>query len=478
MGHALAAGATATGEPYLVIGAPGEDVDGVVDTGSVFYLHGTGTTNVSIHQGKAGIGGEPEKGDRFGTSVAASPQHIVIGSPDEAIGTKTTSGSIQIFSHKLDATGTPDSLMFLDQDSDIISGTAETGDLFGAALSAVPYRTSAGIAPATDTIIAVGSPGEDTATAGIQDSGRVVTLRVTGAGNVTQLHDIFQGTADITGDDEAGDQFGKEVSAVSLQPGAVSTAQNLLVAVGVPGEDLGTVKDAGSIRVIPPVGAPGATDLVVEAGTAGLPGTPGTSQKVGAYFTAGASHLYVGMPDGPTRTAQSTPSPGPSCSPAPLTRCRPTRLERPAHRWIVLRCHDPVTPKAATELPAPIFGPAPLRSLRIPKGPGPKPSPAALASISRARYTNLRRCPERRPRNGQRSPCFPVGRPAPTGCLGQTTAEWSGAAAGEVAGVMRILHFPHCGSAPPVGSRSEPTGDVGSGKQKDSPMAGCTSPWS
>ncbi|MEU3554384.1 FG-GAP and VCBS repeat-containing protein [Streptomyces fragilis] len=64
------------GDAYLdlVVGVPGEDVDGYEDTGSVVVLYGTasgitGTGGQSFHQGSAGVPGNNEHGDVFGIDV-------------------------------------------------------------------------------------------------------------------------------------------------------------------------------------------------------------------------------------------------------------------------------------------------------------------------------------------------------------------------------------------------------------------------
>lgn len=298
MGDAVAAGTTTLGEPYLLIGVPGEDVSGVADSGNAFYLRGK--TNVSVHQETKDVPGIAEKGDRWGTTVAGSPEHLAIGAPNEAIGDKSDSGAVTVFRHTLNSGKEPTPLAGIDQDSTTpeINGAAEASDLFAASLSMTSYRRTAGAATLpTDSILAIGSPGEKTS--GISDAGRVVTLRIAANGAITQLADIQQGTANVTGVPEAGDKFGAQVSAVTTTPGAVSTTTNTLVAVGIPGEDIGTAADAGSVEVFSLLGAPGDSDIVVEPGKVGLPGTSGAKQKLGASIHAAGAHLYLGLPSGP-----------------------------------------------------------------------------------------------------------------------------------------------------------------------------------
>ncbi|WP_327684390.1 trypsin-like serine protease [Streptomyces sp. NBC_00467] len=302
MGHALAAGRTAAGEPYLVIGVPGEALGTVTKAGTAFYLRGT--TNVSVHQDKTDVQGVAEANDRFGASVAADAHHIAIGAPNEAIGTLADSGGVAVFSHTLHADGHPKPLFGLDQDLDTISGAAEAGDEFGASLSLVSYRPS-GAASATDSFLAVGSPGESLAVSGADkaDAGRVVTFRVTAAGTYSEVDALSQGTGDdtVTGTAEAGDRFGEKVTAVNTAPRATGTVSTLRVAVGIPGEAVGTAAKAGAVQTFPLLGTAGDSDVWIEAGSAaGLPGTPGANQYVGRSITFTGTNLYVGMPYGPS----------------------------------------------------------------------------------------------------------------------------------------------------------------------------------
>ncbi|MGI5196345.1 S1 family peptidase [Streptomyces sp. CA-288835] len=297
MGHAIAAGHTAAGEPYLLIGAPGEDTGSVADAGNTFYLRGN--VNVAVGQDSPGMPGSAEKGDRLGTSVTGSPNHIAIGAPQEAIGTNAASGSITVLKHQLSSDGIPALAAAVDQDVAGISGSAEANDEFGSSLSTVAYRPT-GAATATDSIIAVGSPGEAVAVnnANRADAGRVLALRVTGAGAVSELADFGQEAVDVTGTAEAGNRFGAKVSAVNTSPNAVSSAAGLRLAVGIPGEAIGTVKSAGAVQTFSLLGAPGGSDSLLEAGN-GLPGAPGANQLVGNAIHATATRLYIGMPNGP-----------------------------------------------------------------------------------------------------------------------------------------------------------------------------------
>ncbi|MFI0146557.1 trypsin-like serine protease [Streptomyces globisporus] len=296
MGEAIAAGTTIAGVPYLAIGLPGEDGSGFTNAGAVVYLHGTGQTNVLINQDSEGVAGAMESNDDFGASLAGSPQHLAIGSPGEAVGGMADAGAVSLFNHKLNAAKIPTGIAGLDQNLAEIQDDSEAGDTFGFSLSMTAYRPNAA-ATGTESLLVIGTPGEGTPT--IATTGRIDVLRLTPTG-FSQLSGVHQGTTGMTGANEDGDRFGHTVSAVSLNPAAVSTAKNTLVAVGVPGEDIGTATDAGGIYTFGLLGAPGDSDTTVHPGVAGLPGAPVTGEKVGSAVTATGTHLYIGIPDGPT----------------------------------------------------------------------------------------------------------------------------------------------------------------------------------
>ncbi|MDT9686347.1 trypsin-like serine protease [Streptomyces sp. TRM76323] len=295
-GHAVAAGHTAEGEPYLLIGVPGEDLGTVANAGSAIYVRGS--VNVVANQEKAGYAGDPEANDRFGASLAGSANHLVIGSPGEAIGTEKDAGGVQILKHALNADKVLTPVLGFDQDADVVSGGAEPGDQFGSSLAAVAYRPS-GAATATDSIIAIGTPGEDLTvdTANKADAGAVHVLRVTAAGAVTQVSSIQQEATDVAGAVEAGDKFGTKVVLANTAPRAVVSPSTLVLAVGIPGEALGSVAGAGAVQTFYPFGAAGAHDHWIQAGDAsGLGGTPTANHAVGTYLGASATRLYVGVP--------------------------------------------------------------------------------------------------------------------------------------------------------------------------------------
>ncbi|MHB9859587.1 S1 family peptidase [Streptomyces sp. YIM S03343] len=290
-GYALAAGTTNAGDPYLAVGAPGEDVGDLTDAGVVVYLHGTGTTNIAIDQDKLRRGGTTEAGDQFGAAIAGSPQLLAVGAPGETVGSFASAGGVTVLTHTLDADKLPIAVAGLDQSLDKVAGEAEAGDRFGASVALA------------DSILAVGSPGEalgGAAKAGRVDTFGIVLLPVGGIRAwVTQLSSLYQGATGIEGTAEAGDAFGQTLSAVRTTPGADGTASNTLLAVGVPGEDSTDATDCGTIYVFR-LGDGTFTFIgTTRPGKSGIPGTVGASQKVGSAIQATGTDLYIGMPYGP-----------------------------------------------------------------------------------------------------------------------------------------------------------------------------------
>ncbi|WP_330290305.1 trypsin-like serine protease [Streptomyces sp. NBC_00576] len=301
LGDSLAAGVTAAGEPFIVAGAPGETVSGAAKAGAAFYIHGN--TNIIVHQDSTDVPGAAEANDAFGSSVAADTNFFAVGAPGEAIGEDAGAGNLAVFSHTLTSAGLPTPKFGLDQDLDTVSGGAEAADQFGLSLALAPYRPS-GAAAATESILAVGAPGEDLDIDGVAkaDTGTVLTFRIAAAGTYTQLNGINQGTADddVTGGSEAGDRMGATLSAINTAPRAVSTTATMKLAVGDPNEAVGTAANAGAVHTFSLLGAPGANDRWLEVGDGdGIPGTPGAGQQLGSSIHYTGTKLYVGMPLGP-----------------------------------------------------------------------------------------------------------------------------------------------------------------------------------
>ncbi|MEU3793272.1 VCBS repeat-containing protein [Streptomyces fructofermentans] len=108
-------------------------------------------------QSSPSVGGAAEPEDNFGAALAAADldgdgsDALLVGASHEAIGTAERAGAYWELRTGGDGALTGPAV---NQDSAGVAGTAETGDLFGAALSAGPYSGSA------HADQAVGAPGE------------------------------------------------------------------------------------------------------------------------------------------------------------------------------------------------------------------------------------------------------------------------------------------------------------------------------
>ncbi|MEW2509933.1 hypothetical protein [Streptomyces sp. NPDC046870] len=293
-GYTVRAGTTASNAPFLVVGVPGEDVavDGktYVDAGCIEYVQGT--TVATVNQNHPGVPGVVEANDRFGYSVAGTNRYFAVGVPGEAIGDQEFAGGVTIFSHTISG-GLPTPLVGIDQSSTGIVGDPEAGDGFGTSISATNYRPSDQTYN-SDVLVAIGIPGEDIGTTA--DAGSVEVVRVQPSGAVTPVTSFNAGTTDVEGDPAAGDFLGQRLTINNTDTSVVTTSANIRLAVGIPGKDTASAKDAGAIQVFRPLDtAVGAKDRLLTRGS-GLPGTATTRDYLGMALTSGSTNLYVGVP--------------------------------------------------------------------------------------------------------------------------------------------------------------------------------------
>jgi hypothetical protein len=294
-GYSLAGGKTATGEPFLVIGVPGEDIGTAVDTGKVHYLRGT--TNIAFDQSQVGTGAL-ENDDRMGYAVAATGYQFAVSQAGEAIGSAVFAGSVCAFQHTI-TNGFPVLVKCAFQGAaGIASETAEPGDQFGASIAMVPYRPVGAAAGVADSLLVVGAPGEDVGTVG--DAGIVHQFLVT-ATTVTELATRTQASP------APGDYYGESVTAVNTVPAAEASPATVQVAVGSPGRDLGGI-DAGEVHVFAGGTASPPSDVELYRGDGSLPGSPIKQELTGAWLGANPAGLLVASPYG-TRSVSVFPWP-------------------------------------------------------------------------------------------------------------------------------------------------------------------------
>ena len=264
----------------LVVGAPG--TGGV---GAVYLIYGTpagvglGSVIRLPYAGSAG--------DAFGAALAVEilPRvpalvYIWVGAPSRDVGGSVDAGAVVRYTLTAGAVSSPS---VLTQNSPGVPGTAEAGDGFGQVLAPVEGG------------VLVGQPREDVGAK--VDAGMVTMLRAP-SGSSSRSTAVTEDSPGIAGAAESGDRFGA----------ALSGGDGVLAVVGVPGEDLGTIRDTGMVHAIPLTLAPISDIWYISQNSAGVPGTAeagdrfGTSVQhgvvnpVGNTPTCSAAEIAIGAP--------------------------------------------------------------------------------------------------------------------------------------------------------------------------------------
>jgi hypothetical protein len=226
--------------------------------------------------------------ERFGFSLASTANHFAVSRP----GKTNFAGKVCVFTPVLSG-GLPTMFGCVDQDTNGVSEQTGTGDGFGTSLSMAPYR-GPGQPAGTDSILAVGVPGEDAG--GVADSGLVQMFQLTGAGTITELATVPEASLGVSA--QPGDLFGQKVQLVNTAPGSVVSPATLQLAVGAPGRDNAATVDAGTAFVF----AAGTTSIGshvnVQRSAGCLPDAPHTSELIGIALGTTSTELLVAAPYG------------------------------------------------------------------------------------------------------------------------------------------------------------------------------------
>lgn len=139
--------------------------------------------------------------------------------------------------------------------------------------------------------LVVGVPYEDLP--GAPDAGvaHVIFGSPTGLGDVAPLV-LKQGSFDIEGAPEAGDHFGY---AVALEP--PEGPDGTTVAVGVPGEDVGSLSDAGVVDLVWVSGFSAFQGIAISQNTADVPGATEAGDQFGYSVAVGHARGFADFPD-------------------------------------------------------------------------------------------------------------------------------------------------------------------------------------
>lgn len=216
----------------LLVGAPGQTVDGKKGAGQVVLLSGSvdGLDDVRLVLDEStlpGTGGA-QAGAGFGTSIAGATQNtIAIGAPRRDVGGAVDAGRVVRLDYRY--SDEPDVLVVEQGRSG--AGKPEPHDRFGEVLELMP--TGKG------TILMVGIPREDVGSR--VDAGAVGMMPAFGT-----LSLVTQDSPGAGDKAQAGDRYGAPIDScvtVTTDPYAVIG----VVVVGVPGEDVAGTRNAGMV---------------------------------------------------------------------------------------------------------------------------------------------------------------------------------------------------------------------------------------
>ncbi|GAB7108383.1 hypothetical protein JCM4814A_66970 [Streptomyces phaeofaciens JCM 4814] len=290
------------------IADPDATVSGKERAGLVHIVLGDNKGVVEISQDTTNVADAPETGDRFGLSLAVYDANkdgcsdLAVGIPYEDVGTVKDAGYVQVVFGATDAVGSAvPSKNFVQGATQPLADVPETDDWFGYALGAgtsttghpylaigipgedgaagsdvgalgyvygtaynavnvhqdsvgvwedaEPYdRFGASIA-GTDRFFAVGVPGESTGATAFAGGLHVFRPSINTDGIPDQLFGLRQDATLSDDPAEADDEYGAALTLAPYRPSGATAVTDTLLAVGVPGEDVGTVVDAGAVHV-------------------------------------------------------------------------------------------------------------------------------------------------------------------------------------------------------------------------------------
>ena len=233
----------------LAVGAPGADATGITDAGTVHVIYGTNTglrsnKDQRWHQDSDGVEDQAEPLDEFGTTLVAGDfdndgfDDLVIGVPLEDVEGLNDAGHVHVLYGTGNGLRSAGSQLFEQGFNAGVEGEMQAGDMFGSALAVGDFDNDG----RDDLIIGVPNDSVD----GTGGAGAVHVLYGTSNGlGVDDDQWWTQNSNDIVDEAEPGDLFG-----FSLAVGDFDGDNRDDLVVGIPGENIGALADAGAIQVL------------------------------------------------------------------------------------------------------------------------------------------------------------------------------------------------------------------------------------
>lgn len=255
--------------PDLVVGAPGTASGSTPGQVSVLLGSAAGITKT----GASVLSSPAKAGDQFGAAVSFSQGTLWVGAPGTDQGGLTNTGAV--YRYAIGSTGKATLKGSVTETTPGVGGTLQANERFGEVLAV--GRSG----------VVIGVPRKNIGSA--KQAGQMVVLHLS---DETIKAEVWnQNSPGVPGGAEAGDHFGAAVAIMGL-------------AVGIPGEDLGTeLVDAGGVQTFK-----GGDTLTPTPGwiqtqaNSGVPGASESGDQFGASVTVGifdcqeALEVAVGVP--------------------------------------------------------------------------------------------------------------------------------------------------------------------------------------